>query len=116
MFITFTQENGFECSVRPDHIVGVADASGKPDESILLLSNSRGIGVRMARQQVLDYIHLVERGSQPADARAFVMRPACFICSLRKPADAGGLQSTGDIEHPVMRWICNDCLRDKVCP
>ena len=40
----------------------------------------------------------------------------CVICKRLTPADQGGLQSTGDIDAPVYQWICNECLKGKVCP
>lgn len=40
----------------------------------------------------------------------------CPICHQAKPADHGGMNSTGDINKPTMLWICNQCLLDKVCP
>lgn len=40
----------------------------------------------------------------------------CYICKRDVPEDEGGLNSTGDIQDPIWRWICNRCLLDFVCP
>lgn len=40
----------------------------------------------------------------------------CLVCQQQKTEDEGGLNSTGDINNPVMRWICNECLIGMVCP
>lgn len=40
----------------------------------------------------------------------------CFICRDWADGDNAGLQSTGDINNPVWRWICNKCVRSHICP
>lgn len=40
----------------------------------------------------------------------------CFICNDFKPVRQGGVAPTGDIAQPTLRWICNECLKNKVTP
>lgn len=43
-------------------------------------------------------------------------RQTCIICKRLTPAKYGGLCSTGNILAPTYQWICNECLKDMVCP
>ncbi len=59
---------------------------------------------------VVDLMALLERETQHP---TFYI---CHVCWRSRPAEHGGLASTGDIDAPNMRWMCNGCLMDKVSP